>query len=61
VLTDFITGLPEVHGRDYISGTSTRYEASQVAVRFFREVLRLHRVLEYIDHDQDNTALRTFW
>jgi hypothetical protein len=61
VLTDFNTSLPEVHGKDYISGTSSEYEAPQVAEWFFREVFRLHRVPEYIDHDRDNIVLRTFW
>jgi hypothetical protein len=61
VSTYFNTGLPEVHGRDYISGTSSEYEVSQIAEWFFREVFRLHRLPEYIDHDRDNTVLRTFW
>jgi hypothetical protein len=61
VLTYFSTGLLEVHGRDYILGTSLEYEASQVEEWFFRETFRLHRFPEYIDHDWDNTVLRTFW
>jgi hypothetical protein len=61
VSTYFSTGLPEVHGRDYILGTSSEYEVSQLAEWFFREAFRLHRFPEYSDHDWDNTTLRTFW
>jgi hypothetical protein len=50
-----------VHGRDYISGTSSEYEALHVSEWFYREAFRLHRVPEYIDHDQDNTILKKFW
>jgi hypothetical protein len=50
-----------VYGRDYISGTSSEYEASQIAKWFFKEVFRLHRFPKYIDHDWDNTVLMTFW
>jgi hypothetical protein len=61
VSTYFSTGLPKVHGRDYILGTSSEYEAPQLAEWFFREVFRLHRFPKYSDHDRDNTTLMTFW
>jgi hypothetical protein len=61
VSTYFSTSLPEVHGRDYIFETSSENEAPQVEEWFFREEFRLHRVPKYIDHDWDNTILRTFW
>jgi hypothetical protein len=61
VSTDFNTGLSEVHGKDYILGTSSEYEASQLAEWFFREAFRLHRLTEYSDHDRNSTTLRTFW
>jgi hypothetical protein len=50
-----------VHGRDYILGNSSDYDVSQSTEWFFREEFRIHRLLEYSDHDQDITALKTFW
>jgi hypothetical protein len=60
VSTDFSIGLSEVHDKDYILGTSSKYEASQLSEWFFREAFRLHRLYEYHDHDRDNKTLKKF-
>jgi hypothetical protein len=71
---DFITGLPNVQGRDCIYvvvdrltkfahffAISSEYKATQVVELFFREVFRLHGLPKYIVSDRDNRFLNVFW
>jgi hypothetical protein len=71
---DFITGLPEVHGRDCIYVVvdrlskfthfvmiSSDYESPHVVELFFREVFRLHGLPAYIVSDRDRIFFNAFW
>ena len=70
---DFITGLPNVHGKDCIYvvvnrltifshfyAIPTEYNAVQVAERFFREVFRLDVSSKNIISDRDSQFIGTF-
>jgi len=74
VSADFITIIPEVHGRDCIYVVvdwltkfmhpftiSSEYEALEVEELFFREVFRLHEFPKYIVSDQENKFLSVSW
>jgi hypothetical protein len=71
---DFITGLPNVQGRDcnyvvvdrlikftHFFAIPLEYKATQVANLFSREVFRLHGLSRYIVGDRDNRFISTFW
>ena len=71
---DFITGLPQVQGRDCIYvvvdrltkfahffAIPTRFLAAQVAEVFFKDVFRLHGLSKIIISDRDSRFMGGFW
>jgi hypothetical protein len=71
---DFITGLPQVQGRDcifvvvnrltkfaHLFSIPTDYKAIQVAKLFFREVFWLHGLPRQIVSDRDGCFINAFW
>ena len=71
---DFITGLPEVQGKDCIFvvvdrltkyahffAISAQYTAAQVAELFFRDIFRLHGLPKTIVSDRYSSFMGGFW
>ena len=71
---DFITGLPQVFGKDFIFVVvdrltkfshffvvTTTFTAVQVVELFFKEVFRLHGLPKSIVNDRDSRFFSTFW
>ena len=71
---DFITGLPQVQGRDciyvvvdrltkftHLFAIPSKFSAAQVAEIFFRDVFRLHGLPKTIVSDRDSRFMGRFW
>jgi len=74
IYVDFITGLPQVQGIDYIFvvfnrltkfahlfSIPTNYKAIQVAKLFFREIFRLHGLPKKIVNERNGLFIGAFW